>query len=91
MIWPKGPKYRHSTKYGFCSGSFPYGLGKYSLYGYLGLLGFRVQGSGFMRSRAAGTGSLRADPGRELPGYQEPPGPHLRQGRGLSIGLGFRV
>ena len=26
-------------KYGFCSSNFPYGLGKYSAYGYLGPFG----------------------------------------------------
>ena len=35
---PKGPKYLYGTKYGFCSSNFPYGLGKYSPYGYLGTL-----------------------------------------------------
>ena len=38
-IFPKGPKYLYGTKYGFCSGNFPYGLGKYSPYGYLGPFG----------------------------------------------------
>ena len=33
---PKDPKYLYGTKYGFCSSNFPYGLGKYSPYGYLG-------------------------------------------------------
>ena len=36
---PKGPKYLYGTKYGFCSSNFPYGLGKYSPYGYLGPFG----------------------------------------------------
>ena len=36
---PKGPKYLYGTKYGFCSSNFHYGLGKYSLYWYLGPLG----------------------------------------------------
>ena len=36
---PKGPKYLYGTKYGFCSSTFPYGLGKYSPYGYLGPFG----------------------------------------------------
>ena len=36
---PKGPKYLYGTKYGFCSRNFPYGLGKYSPYGYLGPFG----------------------------------------------------
>ena len=36
---PKGPKYRYGTKYGFSSSNFPYGLGKYSPYGYLGPFG----------------------------------------------------
>ena len=40
---PKGPKYLHGTKYGFCSGNFPYGLGKYSPYGYLGPFGKALQ------------------------------------------------
>ena len=31
---PKGPKYLYGTKYGFCSSDFPYGLGKYTPYGY---------------------------------------------------------
>ena len=37
--YPKGPKYLYGTKYGFCSSNFPYGLGKYSPYGYLGPFG----------------------------------------------------
>ena len=37
---PKGPKYLYGAKYGFCSSNFPYGLGKYSLYWYLGPFGF---------------------------------------------------
>ena len=36
---PKGPKYLYGTKYGFCSNNFPYGLGKYTPYGYLGPFG----------------------------------------------------
>ena len=36
---PKGPKYQNGTKYGFCSSNFPYGLGKYSPYGYLAPFG----------------------------------------------------
>ena len=36
---PKGPKYLHGTKYGFCSSNFHYGLGKHSPYGYLGPFG----------------------------------------------------
>ena len=36
---PKGPKYLYGTKYGFCSSNFPYSLGKYSPYGYLGPFG----------------------------------------------------
>ena len=36
---PKGPKHLYGTKYGFCSSNFPYGLGKYSPYGYLGPFG----------------------------------------------------
>ena len=36
---PKGPKYLYGTKYGSCSSNFPYGLGKYSLYWYLGPFG----------------------------------------------------
>ena len=36
---PKGPKYLYGTKYGFCSSNFPYGLGKYPPYGYLGPFG----------------------------------------------------
>ena len=36
---PKGPKYLYGTKYGFCSSNFPYGLGKYTPYGYLGPFG----------------------------------------------------
>ena len=36
---PKGPKYHYGTKYGFCSNNFPYGLGKYSPYGYFGPFG----------------------------------------------------
>ena len=36
---PEGPKYQYGTKYGFCSCNFPYGLGKYSPYGYLGPFG----------------------------------------------------
>ena len=39
--FPKGPKYLYGTKYDFCSSNFPYGLGKYSPYGYLGPFGFR--------------------------------------------------
>ena len=39
---PKGPKYLYGTKYGLCSSKFPYGLGKYSPYGYLGPFGFLV-------------------------------------------------
>ena len=39
---PKGPKYLYGTKYGFCSSNFPYGLGKYSPYGYLGPFGTRM-------------------------------------------------
>ena len=39
IVSPKGPKYLHGTKYGFCSSNFPYGLGKYSLYWYLGPFG----------------------------------------------------
>ena len=35
-VIPKGPKYQYGTKYGFCNSNFPYGLGKYSPYGYLG-------------------------------------------------------
>ena len=31
---PKGPKYLCGTKYGFCSSNLPYGLGKYTPYGY---------------------------------------------------------
>ena len=42
LISPKGPKYLHGTKYGFCSSNFPYGLGKYSLYWYLGPFGFII-------------------------------------------------
>ena len=38
--FPKGPKYLCGTKYGFCSSNFPYGLGKYTPYGYLGPFGF---------------------------------------------------
>ena len=43
-IYPKGPKYLYGKKYGFCSSNFPYGLGKYSPYEYLGHfgIGFRV-------------------------------------------------
>ena len=37
--YPKGPKYLYGTKYGFCSRNFPYGLGKYTPYGYLGPFG----------------------------------------------------
>ena len=37
---PKGPKYVHGTKHGFCSNNFPYGLGKYSPYVYLGPFGY---------------------------------------------------
>ena len=37
--YPKGPKYFYGTKYGFCSSNFPYGLGKYTPYGYLGPFG----------------------------------------------------
>ena len=40
---PKGPKYLYGRKYGFCSSNFPYGLGKYSLYGYFGPFGYRQQ------------------------------------------------
>ena len=40
MDFPKGPKYLYGTKYGFCSSFFPYGLGKYTPYGYLGPFGF---------------------------------------------------
>ena len=36
---PKGPKYLYGIKYGFCSSNFPYGLGKYTPYGYLGPFG----------------------------------------------------
>ena len=36
---PKGPKYLFGAKYGFCSSNFPYDLGKYSPYGYLGPFG----------------------------------------------------
>ena len=36
---PKGPKYLYGTKYGFCSSNFPYGLGKYTPYGYIGPFG----------------------------------------------------
>ena len=39
---PKGPKYLYGTKYGFCSSNFPYGLGKYSLYRYLGPFGCSI-------------------------------------------------
>ena len=39
----KGPKYLHGTKYGFCSSNFPYGLGKYTPYGYSGPFG-RIMG-----------------------------------------------
>ena len=38
-LFPKGPKYLYGRKYGFCSSNFPYGLGKYSLYGYFGPFG----------------------------------------------------
>ena len=40
LAFSKGPKYQYGTKYGFCSSNFPYGLGKYSPYGYLGPFGF---------------------------------------------------
>ena len=39
LVIPKGPKYLYGTKSGFCSSNFPYGLGKYSPYGYLGPFG----------------------------------------------------
>ena len=39
MLVPKGPKYLYGTRYGFCSGNVPYGLGKDSPYGYLGRFG----------------------------------------------------
>ena len=39
VLNPKGPKYLYGTKYGFCSSNFPYGLGKYPPYGYLGPFG----------------------------------------------------
>ena len=55
MIYPKGPKYLYGTKYGFCSSSFPYGLGKYSPYGYLGPFG--IQGF-FDGGRDAGAFSI---------------------------------
>ena len=45
MLFPKGPKYQYGTKYGFCSSNFPYGLGKYSPYEYLGPFGL-VEGAG---------------------------------------------
>ena len=41
-LFPKGPKYLYGTKYGFCSSNFPYGLGKYSLYWYLGPFGYWI-------------------------------------------------
>ena len=37
---PKGPKYLYGTKYGFCGSNSPYGLPKYSPYGYLGPFGY---------------------------------------------------
>ena len=43
---PKGPKYLYGTKYGFCSSNFPYGLGKYTPYGYLGPFGCAVHRPG---------------------------------------------
>ena len=39
ILYPKGPKYLYGTKYDLCSSNFPYGLGKYSPYGYLGPFG----------------------------------------------------
>ena len=42
QLIPKGPKYLHGTKYGFCSSNFPYGLGKYTPYGYLGPFAYSV-------------------------------------------------
>ena len=44
MPYPKGPKYLYGTKYGFCSSNFPYGLGKYTPYGYLGPFGLGCLG-----------------------------------------------
>ena len=43
LATPKGPKYLYGTKYGFCSSNFPYGLGKYSPYGYLGPFGYHAR------------------------------------------------
>ena len=40
LVFPKGPKYLYGTKYAFSSSNFPYGLGNYSPYGYLGPFGF---------------------------------------------------
>ena len=54
---PKGPKYLYGTKYGFCSRNFPYGLGKYSPYGYLGPFGSRalkVSGLGLLGLKSLG-------------------------------------
>ena len=45
VSYPKGPKYLYGTKYGFCSSDFPYGLGKYTPYGYLGPFGLVCVGS----------------------------------------------
>ena len=43
FLWNANPKYLYGTKYGFCSSNFPYGLGKYSLYWYLGPFGHGTQ------------------------------------------------
>ena len=51
--FPKGSKYQYGTKYGFCNSNFPYGLGKYSPYGYLGPFGF-VHGETDRRDRSWG-------------------------------------
>ena len=48
QTYPKGPKYLYGTKYGFCSSNFPYGLGKYSPYGYLGPFGLIQEVKGFL-------------------------------------------
>ena len=52
LLFPKGPKYLYGTKYGFCSSNFPYGLGKYSPYGYLGAFGFPYQQAGSTKQRS---------------------------------------
>ena len=44
-LFPKGAQYQYGTKYDFCSSNFPYGLGKYSPYGYLGPFGIAMDQS----------------------------------------------